>query len=1080
MSDGFERLLKTLNQSELEMTSYELADLCWLLLHSPQIVEPIESKKPVEVTSSINHTPSSPSKVKQPEPGNEKEVKKENQKKPAAKLFPQQPRQDSFDGGSSLTFPVDNPSDIGSSLSLARALKALLRRVPAQCRPSILDEVETVETFAATDQKILTPIFKPALEPWLELVLVFDRNSSMDIWHQTLLDLKTVLQHYGIFRDVQVWQVALKEKKTVLYKGLNKTNSRVSHPKELLNPNGRRIILVVSDCVASYWQDGEIFPLLELWSQSSPLAILQMLPEWLWLKTGLGFGAKVTLFSDEPGLNNRRLKIRDVLLWENVFHNKNRLQIPVFTLEPLSIERWSRVVVGRSDTKVAGFVLIPHTKEESDTAAELNLPPERIVRRFRNNASLLVQELAELLAAAPTIFLPVVRLIRKEMLPEAGQVQIAEVFLGGILRMRSSEINETDPDTVLYDFISPEVRKILQCSSTRSTTVDVFDRVSKYIAKRLNLSLRDFLAELKKPPSEVDQEKQHIIRSFAEVAVEILRNLGGKYADFAEEINLNKGVTILDKNELFFQNFTGEYTCAVKWGGKTGTWQRESEPEHLLIYPQGEVQFRSRFGLAVIKNLTVEGQKLSWSFDDNQTAASIHFMENSENNYFWSENQTGKLFEGWLNYPQEGRIDFRGRFVNPVLSPVETIAFRIANINLIDDSITTQQFNFQVAIIKVHRPNLVNSNNILENLDQAVFDHTEKHLTDIEKLILEATLGTDKQTYQKIATSSNYTESPSLDKLGRKLWETLTEVIGKKVTETKINKSNAKRIINEWAARSHLTIDRYSAEATGFIENLGNETQAEMMLIPGGSFIMGSPPDEMERLERESPQDSVTVQSFFLAKYPVTQAQWRFIAQLPKVKRELKPDPSRFKGANRPVESVSWHDAVEFCSRLSQYTGKPYRLPSEAEWEYACRAGTTTPFHFGETITTDLANYRGTDDEDNEWSGSYGQGPKGTYRKETTEVGSFKVANNFGLYDMHGNVWEWCQDHWHDSYEGAPIDGSAWQDAEKDDNDYRMLRGGSWVNDPENCRSACRLNFNAGDSSVNNGFRVACAAAWTQ
>ncbi len=124
-----------------------------------------------------------------------------------------------------------------------------------------------------------------------------------------------------------------------------------------------------------------------------------MLPEWLWLKTGLGLGAKVTLVSDEPGLTNSRLKIRDVLLWENVFHDKNRLQIPVFTLEPLSVERWSGVVVGRSDTKVAGFVLTPATKEELKPEAKLNLTPEEIVRRFRNNASLLAQELAELLAA---------------------------------------------------------------------------------------------------------------------------------------------------------------------------------------------------------------------------------------------------------------------------------------------------------------------------------------------------------------------------------------------------------------------------------------------------------------------------------------------------------------------------------------------------------------------------------------------------------------------------------------------------------------------------------------------------------
>jgi formylglycine-generating enzyme required for sulfatase activity len=249
-----------------------------------------------------------------------------------------------------------------------------------------------------------------------------------------------------------------------------------------------------------------------------------------------------------------------------------------------------------------------------------------------------------------------------------------------------------------------------------------------------------------------------------------------------------------------------------------------------------------------------------------------------------------------------------------------------------------------------------------------------------------------------------------------------------------------------------------------------------MVAIPGGTFIMGSPSKELKRMDRESPQHPVTVQPFFMGKYQVTQAQWRFVAQLPQVNKKLKPDPSIFKGDNRPVEKVSWYDAVEFCDRLSQYTGRTYRLPSEAEWEYACRAGTTTPFHFGETITTDLANYDGTDGENNEWSGSYGSGPKGVYRKETTEVGSFGVANNFGLYDMHGNVWEWCQDDWHRNYKGALIDGSAWLNNKEDNND-KLLRGGSWDNNPDYCRSASR-NSHLLDYFYNNiGFRVVCSGA---
>ncbi|MDB9438369.1 formylglycine-generating enzyme family protein [Dolichospermum lemmermannii CS-548] len=267
--------------------------------------------------------------------------------------------------------------------------------------------------------------------------------------------------------------------------------------------------------------------------------------------------------------------------------------------------------------------------------------------------------------------------------------------------------------------------------------------------------------------------------------------------------------------------------------------------------------------------------------------------------------------------------------------------------------------------------------------------------------------------------------------------------------------------------KTELSIKRKQKQAQQFIEDLGNGIQLEMVAIPGGSFMMGSPKNEPERRETESPQHQVTVPPFLLGKYPVTQAQWQAVAALPPVNQELKPNPSRFEGANRPVERVSWHDAVEFCNRLSNHTQRPYRLPSEAEWEYACRAGTTTPFHFGETITTDLANYNG--------NYIYGDGVKGIRKGETTEVGSFKIANEFGLYDMHGNVWEWCQDDWHNNYEDAPTDGSAWISNKAKIN--KLLRGGSWYHNPGLCRSAYR-SFNYLDSSDDViGFRVVCSGA---
>ncbi|MEC4984740.1 MAG: bifunctional serine/threonine-protein kinase/formylglycine-generating enzyme family protein [Oscillatoria sp. PMC 1068.18] len=250
---------------------------------------------------------------------------------------------------------------------------------------------------------------------------------------------------------------------------------------------------------------------------------------------------------------------------------------------------------------------------------------------------------------------------------------------------------------------------------------------------------------------------------------------------------------------------------------------------------------------------------------------------------------------------------------------------------------------------------------------------------------------------------------------------------------------------------------------------LPGDIPLEMVSIPGGTFLMGAPENEKNSYDFERPQHRVTIQPFFMGKYPVTQAQWQAVASLPQIERSLEPDPSDFKGKNRPVEEVSWYDCVEFTKRISKKYNLDCRLPSEAEWEYACRAGTTTPFHYGATLTSDLANYNA--------SYTYDLEPKSKYRSETTNVGIFP-ANAFGLYDLHGNVWEWCADDWHESYEGAPSDGSAWlRKANNDNHSQKLLRGGSWDNNPRNCRSAYRVGNSADNRTDINGFRaVVCGA----
>jgi formylglycine-generating enzyme required for sulfatase activity len=260
-------------------------------------------------------------------------------------------------------------------------------------------------------------------------------------------------------------------------------------------------------------------------------------------------------------------------------------------------------------------------------------------------------------------------------------------------------------------------------------------------------------------------------------------------------------------------------------------------------------------------------------------------------------------------------------------------------------------------------------------------------------------------------------------------------------------------------------VQKSDGQAYQYVEQIDENAMLEMVAIAGGKFLMGSFVEEPDRHDEESPQHLVTVPDFYLGRYPVTQAQWRSVAAMPQVEWELNPDPSHFKGDARPVETVSWEEAIEFCVRLSRHTKRQYRLPTEAEWEYACRAGATTPFHFGETISTELSNCNGN---------AYGYGPIGKRRGKTTPVDYFEVANAWGLCDMHGNVLEWCEDHWHYHYRNAPDDGSAWltNNAKAD----RVRRGGSWNNNPSHCRSAYRNKNKLTDRNYRLGFRVACAA----
>ncbi len=237
--------------------------------------------------------------------------------------------------------------------------------------------------------------------------------------------------------------------------------------------------------------------------------------------------------------------------------------------------------------------------------------------------------------------------------------------------------------------------------------------------------------------------------------------------------------------------------------------------------------------------------------------------------------------------------------------------------------------------------------------------------------------------------------------------------------------------------------------------DLGQGQQLELVRIPAGTFTMGSPATEADRDDCEGPQHQVKIaHAFLMGKYEVTQAQYQAISGF---------NQALFKGNDKcPEECVSWTDAINFCEVLSKKSGRKVRLPSEAEWEYADRAGTTTVFWVGDDLSSTQANFNGRD--------PYGKGAKGPHRDKTTPVGSFP-PNAFGLYDTIGNVSEWCQDVYHDSYAGAPTDGSPWE--ANGDPEIRVYRGGAFDNDANSCRSAMRFaaeRRNNRNSRI--GFRV--------
>ena len=956
-AQGVDGLAQLLRKVGLDMAAENLADALWL---AEQIGDLPGASNP-----EAGPEKGSSSKPRVIEVREEKGEERDRTDDPQFPLTQPRSQSQQEQRGKSGGIPVKVPAApaLRIRLDLARALRPLMRKVPSPGRV-VIDEAATVSQIA--EQRIWSPVLVPAPERWLDLALVVEESPSTPLWYETIAEFQTLAERQGAFRTVSTWRLTEASGAMALFPSWrgSVTGQRSRSPKEIVDPGGRRLILLLSDCTSSLWREGKIYPWLAEWGRHAPTAVMQLLPERLWSQSGLGMGLPVWLSALTPGTPSAQLDAEErVPLW-SMLDEEDKVSttaVPVVTLQAEPLKQWAKVVAGVGEVKTSGvqFELRQGSSASGGNGHEAapQLDPSERVQRFRTTASFTAQKLAGLMAAAP-VSPPIVDLIRQTLLPDAEPVHVAEVFMGGLMHQVGEASSRSAPALTQYDFVDG-VRPLLVDTSSKRETERVLDTVSAYISERIGRSTKSFEALLSLNVRG-DETAEEMVLPFAQIAGQVLKRMGGDYAAIADRL--------------------------------------ETAPKRTLVGRDGE-----QVGFPLLQSFT-----------------------------------------------------FREATVVVERSPLGAIE----SIQGQESSLT--EFEFEVVTIQVGEE-ATDFVSIAERLEYFLLSQDKPYqLDDIQWKILRGSW--EGETFEEIAHSVAYSTS-FLRSKGGNLWRLLSDTLS-----TRVTKGNLRKVLANWTAQAGAQVirTRKRQQSMQFVELLGESNGLEMVSIPGGTFMMGSPKDEIGHSESEGPQHEVTIQPFFMSKYLITQAQWRAVAALPQVNRELKPDPSAFKDGDRPVEQVSWYDAKEFCDRLSQATSKDYRLPSEAEWEYACRAGTQTPFHFGETITSDLANYRG--------NRTYGNGPEGEYREETTAVGTFP-ANAFGLHDMHGNLWEWCLDHWHGNYEKAPADGSPWLIDNEDA--LRVLRGGSWLDYPGLCRSAIRSDYGPADHDHYIGFRVVCGSART-
>ncbi|MBO3460241.1 AAA-like domain-containing protein [Aetokthonos hydrillicola Thurmond2011] len=558
-----ERVIGAFHNLGFDLDDTEIADILWLGVQMRRCDPSPVSELPQQTARS---TPQIPSNIQLPVNPNKNFQDSSSKTETSANVYPQS-SQDSDQTSSGLPIKVPTAQALRNQLDISRSLRPLKRRVPSKSA-FILDEIATVERIA--EEKLLLPIMRPAPERWLELALVIDEGASMILWTQTIKEFKQLLERHGAFRDVRTWGLFTDDRGKVRLRprtGSVSHQKRFHNPRELIDPNGRRLFVIISDCVSSAWHNGAIAKTLAVWASTSPTTVIQVLPEWLWERSALGIAESILLRRLAPGVSNQHLIITALDLLDEC-DVTNKLKIPVVTLEPESLKNWARMVAGGGDVQIKGFLLATDTEifnvsSELTDDSSVDLTAKQRLQRFRLTASPMARKLAGLLAATP-ISLPVVRLIQQTMLQKSSQVHVAEVFLGGILKPLSPVNENIDGDKIQFDF-ADGVRDLLLDGVPLTESTQVLYQVSQYVAQKVGLSVDEFTAMLINPGL-ADSSSGVLVRPFAQITAKVLRRLGGKYAELAEQ--MEQSFQLLSQSAIYpVQEESSQLPCEYRLGG---------------------------------------------------------------------------------------------------------------------------------------------------------------------------------------------------------------------------------------------------------------------------------------------------------------------------------------------------------------------------------------------------------------------------------------------------------------------------------------------------------------------------------